>query len=359
VYGPRGEYQIILDSLEPRGVGSLTLAFEQLRDKLTAEGLFDATLKKALPPFPRTIGLVTSPKGAAVRDMIQVAQRRCPGVNILLSPTSVQGDKAPEEIVAALDRLCRAGDIDVVIIGRGGGSIEDLWAFNDERVVRAVAACPLPTVSAVGHETDFTLTDFAADVRASTPSAAAELAAPDKRSLAEAVSHLFARLEHCALRRLERNRGQLQELLKRLYDPRRKVEERRQRVDELSARLVNAIRKGLAARREKMLGLSGRLRIEHVLRQFMMERAASRELVSRLVRAWQTLVAAKRSSIESVAGKLQSLSPLAVLARGYSITFRTYSGQVIKDAGSVAVGERVSVRVQKGQLSCAVIGTRG
>jgi len=179
VYALRGEYQLILDTMEPLGFGSLMLAFEQLKNKLAQEGLFDESRKKPLPSFPKTVGLVTSSRGAAVKDMIRILRNRAPWVNILVSPASVQGDKAPDEITAAIQRLCAAGDVDVIIVGRGGGPIEDLWAFNDERVVRAVASCRLPIVSAVGHETDFTLTDFAADLRAPTPSADAQMLVTD------------------------------------------------------------------------------------------------------------------------------------------------------------------------------------
>ena len=219
VYSLRGEYQLILDTMEPVGLGSLMLAFEQLKKRLTAEGLFDERNKKPLPPFPKRIGLVTSSRGAAVRDMIRISRRRFPGTHILVSPASVQGDRAPDEIVAAIDRLCNAGDVDVIIVGRGGGSIEDLWAFNDEKVVRADAGCRLPIVSAVGHETDVTLTDFAADLRASTPSAAAEMVVPDKQDLQEGVIHLAARMKSCMRNFLERRVGILNELLRRALRP--------------------------------------------------------------------------------------------------------------------------------------------
>ncbi|MEJ2717664.1 MAG: exodeoxyribonuclease VII large subunit, partial [Deltaproteobacteria bacterium] len=262
VYSPRGEYQLILDTMEPRGIGSLMLAFEQLRDKLAAEGLFDEARKKKLPPFPKTVGLVTSRKGAAVRDMIRIATRRSPGIHILVSSTSVQGDRAPDEIVEALGRVTRADDVDVIIIGRGGGAIEDLWAFNDEKVVRAVAACPMPIVSAVGHETDFTLTDFAADVRASTPSSAAEIVVTDRRELQEGVLHLVARLRASVTSILDRYTRITGETVKRLYDPRRRIEERRQRLDELTTRLGLGIRRRLTVLRRETGATADRLRPE-------------------------------------------------------------------------------------------------
>ena len=192
VYTQRGEYQIIVDTMEPEGFGSLMAAFEQLKNRLAAEGLFDPAKRRPLPRFPRTVGVVTSPKGAAIRDIIRTIGRRWPATGVLLSPTVVQGEHAPASIVEALERLCRAKDVAVVIVGRGGGSIEDLWAFNDERVVRAVAGCPIPVVSAVGHETDVTLTEFPVDVGASTPTAAAEIVVPDWRDLLSDVGQFVA-----------------------------------------------------------------------------------------------------------------------------------------------------------------------
>lgn len=354
VYAPRGEYQLILDTMEPRGIGSLMLAFEQLKGKLAAEGLFDAARRKPLPPFPKTVGLVTSRKGAAVRDMIRIAGRRYPAVNILLSSTSVQGDKAPEEIVAAIERLCRAGDPDVIIIGRGGGSIEDLWAFNDERVVRAVAACPIPIVSAVGHETDFTLTDFAADMRASTPSAAAELVVPDRRELEQGVVHMVARLRNSMSSLGERFRGLVREMLKRLYDPRRAIQERRQRLDDLSTRLVNLVRRRVTHLRQEALATAQRLRPEHVRKTIARGKDESTILSHRMVRSIHATLKDSQRSVEDLASRLKALSPRAVLSRGYSITMRRDSAAVIKDAALVETGEDVVVRLHRGELDCRV-----
>lgn len=217
VYSPRGEYQLIVETMEPAGLGGLMLALEQLKAKLSAEGLFDVSRKRPLPRRPHNVGVVTSATGAAVRDIIRIIKRRSPGINILVSPTSVQGDKAPDEIVAALGKLTISGVPEVIIIGRGGGSIEDLWAFNDERVVRAIASCPVPIVSAVGHETDFTLSDLASDLRASTPSAAAELIAPDDEETWETISHMVARLKNVMLNYLNRNVQNLDELTRAFH----------------------------------------------------------------------------------------------------------------------------------------------
>lgn len=354
VYAARGEYQLILDTMEPLGLGSLMLAFEQMKRKLAAEGLFDEDRKKRLPPLPRRVGLVTSPRGAVVKDMIRNITRRFPGVDILLSPAMVQGDRAPDEIVRALERLCHAGDVDVIIVGRGGGSVEDLWAFNDERVVRAVASCPLPIVSAVGHETDFTLTDFAADLRASTPSVAAELVVPDRRDLSEGILHLSARLRTAMDHSLRTCGEAVSETMKRLYDPRRQIQDRRMRTDELSDRLSNAMSRKLnELTREVRTGVA-RLRPEHLRRVISQGREQCDNLTASLVRSTRNALREARHATETLATELDNLSPLAVLARGYSVAVRPDTGAVVTDSGSVEVGEEVRVLLHRGRLSCTI-----
>ncbi len=357
VYNLRGEYQLILDTMEPMGLGSLMLAFEQLKAKLAGEGLFDERAKKRLPAYPKTVGLVTSPRGAAVRDMIRVIKRRYPGVHIVVSPTSVQGDRAPDEIVAALDRLCGSGDPDVIIIGRGGGSVEDLWAFNDERVVRAVAQCPIPIVGAVGHETDVTLTDFAADLRASTPSVAAEMAVPDRRELSESLGHLTARLRNAMTFSLGKYTEAVNETVKRLYDPRRQIEERRLRMDDLTMRLGNAMARRTALARRDTEALTERLRPEYVTRIIFEGKARCDELTFRMERSMRNVLQAARNAAETLAVQLDSLSPLSVLERGYSITMRPDGKKVVTDASSVATGDDLRIRLYRGELSCRVTGT--
>jgi exodeoxyribonuclease VII large subunit len=355
VYSPRGEYQLILDTMEPMGLGSLMLAFEQLKKRLRAEGLFDQSRKKPLPVFPRRIGLVTSPRGAAVRDMIRIIRRRFPGMHILISPSSVQGDKAPDEIVTALERLCKAGDVDAVIIGRGGGSVEDLWAFNEERVVRAVAVCPLPIVSAVGHETDFTLTDFAADLRASTPSAAAEVLVPDQHELASGIGHLNARIKNSVLSLLRRYAETVNETIKRLYDPRRQIQERRMGLDDLTIRLGRAMERRLNVLKRDAETTGGRLRPEHLRKKAAIHKEDCSNLRARLERIILSAMQQAEVSAKNLSSRLDALSPLAVLARGYSITIRPDSGDVITDAGSVEMGDELQVRLFRGRLSCRVV----
>ncbi len=355
VYGPRGEYQLILDTIEPEGLGSLMLAFEQLKKRLAADGLFDPARKKPIPPFPKTVGLVTSSTGAAVRDMIRIITRRFPAVNILLTSTSVQGDRAPQEIQTAVERLVKAGGVDVIILGRGGGSVEDLWAFNDERVVRAVANCPLPIVSAVGHETDFTLSDFAADMRASTPSAAAEMVVQDKRDLEAAIEHLVARLKNSAMGFIRRGSSIAEELIKRLYDPRRRIRDKRVGLDDLSMRLVRAMNRKLESADRELANLAGRLRPENLADRLQESERDYSQLVSRLLRSGSGVIREHRTEVEQTSARLSALSPLAVLARGYSIAFDIDSGKVVTDASAVRLASNLKIRLHKGRLVCRVI----
>jgi exodeoxyribonuclease VII large subunit len=358
VYGLRGEYQLILDTMEPAGLGSLMLAFEQLKSRLAAEGLFDVSRKKPVPQLPKKIGIVTSARGAAVRDMIRIIRRRLPGTNILVSPATVQGDRAPEEIETAVLRLCEAGDVDVIILGRGGGAIEDLWAFNDERVVRTVANCSLPIVSAVGHETDVTLTDFAADLRASTPSAAAEMLVPDKRELEAAVAHLGTRLRIAMFSALEGNFRTVDELLNRFSDPRRQIREKRMGLDELTLRLGRIIHRKLDAYRKDVDSAASRFRPVHLSKTVAAGKTDVAGLFERLCRGARSRLKEDRTSVENLASRLDSLSPLAVLSRGYSITFRSDTGTVLTDSNAVEVGDALSVRLHKGEVFCSVSGKR-
>lgn len=310
VYERDGVYQLYAAAMEPFGLGALHLEFEQLKRRLAAEGLFDDALKRPLPRLPRAVGLVTAPTGAAIRDMITVSCRRFPGVRLVLAPALVQGPGAAESLIRALGLVARVPEVDVVIIGRGGGSLEDLWAFNDERLARAIRACPVPVVSAVGHETDFTIADFAADLRAPTPSAAAELVVPSRSELQGVVDGLRIRLATAARRAVERRRIRLRSLAERpvLQRPEGRLQQDRQRLDDL-------------ARRLEYLGGS--------------------------------LLAARRRELGGLAGRLEALSPLAVLARGYAIA-RTGDGRVVKEAASLRVGDRLDVLLHKGSVRCQV-----
>jgi len=305
VFEARGEYQIYVESVEPLGRGALQVAFEQLKKRLDAEGLFDPARKKALPLLPSRIGLITSPTGAAVRDVVRILKRRFPNVHLMLYPVRVQGEGAAEEIVQALAHFNRKRSADVILLARGGGSIEDLWAFNEERVARAIAACLVPVISGVGHETDFTIADFVADVRASTPSAAAELVVQTRREFDKHVADLRESLESLVRYRLLEWSRRVHELSGRrgFRRPLDLLRQRRQRADELTSRLA--------------LGLRARLALQ-----------------------------------------LPERSPLKVLERGYAIATDT-AGVVLRDANQVRIGEEVKIRLHRGRLTTAVKSKEG
>lgn len=314
-YPPRGQYQFIVDRMIPDGAGALAAAFEQLKARLGAEGLFDPARKKPLPTHPRRIGVVTSPSGAAVHDIIRVAKKRCPSTEILIFPSLVQGAEAPAYLRGGIQYFNAVKDdpeqgVDLIIIGRGGGSAEDLWGFNDERLARAVAASEIPVVSAVGHEVDFTICDFVADLRAATPSAAAELSLPDKEDLTRQVQSLTTRLTASETTRLKRYRTQLDRLS--------------------AARALTSPEAAYRLRRENVAVLEKRLSL-----------SVSRRLTF------------KRQSMERVVAALAALNPLSVLGRGYALV-QTEAGKVIPAAAELRVGDRVSLRFADGTAKVAV-----
>ncbi|MEK6606815.1 MAG: exodeoxyribonuclease VII large subunit [Myxococcota bacterium] len=331
IYGERGKFQMYVDRAEPDGVGALQLAFEQLKERLAAEGLFDQARKRPPPFLPRTIGVVTSPTGAAVRDFVRVATRRYPA-RILIAPASVQGDDAPLELVRALGWLQAREDVDVVVVTRGGGSIEDLWAFNDERVARAIAAFPRPVISAVGHEVDFTIADFVADVRAATPSAAGERVVPEREALLDLVMSLRGRLARAASVSLR---------------------EARQRADDALGRQEAALRRGIARRRQALALVDSRLAALHPRGRLTRDRARLCDAFARVCAASARQLASRRARFAAAAATLDALSPLRVLDRGYSLV-RGPDGRLLTDAAEVAPGDRVDVRLRSGLLACLV-----
>ncbi|HWR55021.1 MAG TPA: exodeoxyribonuclease VII large subunit [Negativicutes bacterium] len=315
IYERDGRYQLYVENLQPAGIGALSIAYEQLKEKLAAEGLFDARWKKNLPLLPRRVGIVTSPTGAALADIVSVSKRRFSGIQLILSPVLVQGELAPAQIVQAIELMNRVDDIDVLIVGRGGGSLEELWAFNDERVVRAIFASRIPVISAVGHETDYSLADFAADRRAPTPSAAAEMAVPDRRELAKHLSLTCARLVRVMQERVREQRRRLQRATesKVFRHPRRMLDQSKQYVDVLNLRLI---------------------------------------------RAFQTLTTARSHKFTKQAEKLAVLNPLAVLRRGYSIARSYPQRRIIKTIGAITPGEEIEVILADGTLLCRVEATQ-
>ena len=355
VFEPRGEYQFLVEWLEPQGLGALQAAFEQLKKKLEAEGLFDGARKRPLPRFPRRIGLVTSPAGAAVQDMIHVLSRRWPGVHIRLFPALVQGQGSIEEVTAGLAYFGRGDWAELIVVGRGGGSLEDLWTFNEETVARAIAASAVPVISAVGHETDFTIADFVADLRAPTPSAAAELAVPNRDDLLDQLAQRGQRLErviHLAIARrqarvhqmgVDRATGSLQ----------RRLDRAGQRVDDLEVRARDMLRRHLAQRRRLLEQLASRVRRHDPgvrLAEARRRLAAASQRAENLMAA--RLQAANRRFTPLAAG-LEQLSPLRVLDRGYAIV-QSAAGHVVSDAAQVNPGDSISVRLAQGQLGATV-----
>jgi exodeoxyribonuclease VII large subunit len=336
IYGARGELQLVVRQLEPRGQGALRLAFEQLRVRLEHEGLFDAGRKRALPRFPRAIGVVTSTRGAAVRDVIEVTGARFPSVPLLVAEARVQGDGADLELVEALQLLAARREVEVILLVRGGGSLEDLWPFNSEVLARAIARCPVPVVAGVGHETDVTIADWVADARAPTPSAAAALVVADRRELLARLARDRGRLRAAIAARLGRERARLaagRDAL-RHTSPAARLAARRARLGRDAHRLVGAMR----------------LRLERAATRLRAPGESMRRAPLALGRA--------RAQLALAAGRLDSLSPLAVLGRGYAIARRAADGRIVRDPADVAPGDALAVRVAGGEIDAAVTATR-
>jgi exodeoxyribonuclease VII large subunit len=354
IYEKRGEYQLILDYIEPRGIGSLQLAFEQLKQRLFEEGLFDQARKRPLPLVPRRIGIVTSPTGAVIRDMLHILRRRFANIEVLLYPVRVQGERAAEEIADGIAFLGAQGEVDVIIVGRGGGSLEDLWAFNEEAVARAIFSSPIPVISAVGHETDFTIADFVADLRAPTPSAAAELVVQEKRDLIRQIEVLRERMERGMDRLLVGSREEITGMRGRIKDPRRRIEEHRLRLDEQWGRLTQATQRTWrekGERAERFLRLLLAQSPSHEIRAYGEGLA---QLDRGLRSGMATLLADRRRGWEKEVSRLEALSPLAILGRGYSITRRLPDGLILREADDVEIKGQVAVRLSRGELVCRV-----
>jgi len=355
VYEPRGEYQIYVEHIEPSGVGALQLAFEQLKKRLEAEGLFDEARKKPLPLLPRRIGVVTSPKGAAVRDIIRILRRRFPNLHLIVYPVRVQGDGAAEDIVAALKYFNRKRLVDVILLARGGGSIEDLWAFNEEIVARAIAACTIPVVSGVGHETDFTIADFVADVRASTPSSAAEIVVQSRQEFQRHLKELEHKISRQMRYILLEWRHRVKDLathmgFRRLEDLLRR---HRQQTDELTSRLGVALQ-GRIERLRRRYTIAGTRIVSFDFRARI--RTISLRLSQRSVELgvrMERLLVGKIQQLERLRLQLEERSPLRVLQRGYAICTDA-EGNVVSAADQVAVGAEVQVQLARGHLGAEV-----
>lgn len=355
LYEPRGDYQLIIESMQPAGDGMLALRFEELKRRLGAEGLFDEGRKRPLPREPRAVGLVTSATGAALHDMLTVLKRRAPDLPVFIYPTQVQGSAAISQIVAAITLANRRAEVDVLIVGRGGGSLEDLWCFNEEVVARAIAGSAIPVVSAVGHEVDVTISDFAADLRAPTPSAAAELVAPDRSARAQRLLHLKQRLVQAISRRQTAASHQFALLQKRLdhQDPKRRLEQQSQRLDELSGRLQQLLNLRLHQGERRLANLELRLQARSpstLLAAGKRRHQLAEERLHSLMSKRQDLAAHRLAMLSA---RLDGISPLATLGRGYSIT-RTPSGEVISRAAQVSPGQQLVTMLAEGELRVRV-----
>ena len=357
VYEPRGTYQIIFEHLEPKGRGALQLAFEQLKAKLAEEGLFDPVHKQPLPFLPRKIHLITSPTGAVVHDTIQIVQRRFPNMPITVIPTRVQGDAAEADIVKALTLVNQRPDAEVVILARGGGSLEDLQAFNSERVARAIAASTVPIVSAVGHETDVTIADFAADVRAPTPSAAAELVVPEKHRLQRQGADLRQRLVRQTRIDLVNHRSGLERLTRRLRDPGRQVQELRLRLDDVQDRLVRVVRHRIAWKRLTLDHCQNRLGRIPLRSRLQNSYQKLEKMHYILLNSFKNTFLLNQSRHRESTLRLEALNPHHVLQRGYSITRVLPSRRVVKKATGIRANQQVEVQLASGALLCRVEGT--
>jgi exodeoxyribonuclease VII large subunit len=356
LYEPRGEYQLVIDYMEPKGVGALQMAFEQLKARLVEAGLFSPARKRALPALPRRIGIVTSPTGAVIRDMLQILRRRFANLQVCIYPVRVQGDGAAEEIAQGIEALNRYPGIDVLIVARGGGSLEDLWAFNEERVARAIYQSDIPVISAVGHEVDYTIADFVADVRAPTPSAAAEMVIRAKAEVQGEVQGLAERLQRAMRYRLEALHSRLVACQQRrvLMDPGAPLRTMEQRLDELGIRLERGMRASLRLTHDAVVRYESA--IMHLSPAMMVRFSRERLLACdrRLSAAERARMRREREELERLTATLQALSPLAVLARGYSICRTGAERQVIREASAVAPGTQIDITLWHGQLQCTV-----
>ena len=336
LYEKSGQYQIIVDNMEPKGVGALQLRFEQLKAQLSKEGLFDAARKRKLPILPRKIGIVTSPTGAAIRDMINVLTRRFPNIHVVLNPVKVQGDGAAEEVAAAIKEMSEDGSYDVLIIGRGGGSLEDLWAFNEEVVARAIFASKIPVVSAVGHEIDFTISDFVADLRAPTPSAAAELVVANKTDLVQKLGAYEMRLT--------------QDLKKKYLAFKEKLDWIRK------SGLAMGLKRTLDIFKERVANAAKSPAFTRPKERVTQLKQEVDEYEAKLLKSIKHFLENRKNEVKILSGKVESLNPLNILERGYSVT--TKNGKIIKDAGELKAGDEISVRLHKGKVVGKVVEWR-
>lgn len=354
VYEPRGSYQIIMEYLEPSGIGGLQIAFEKLKARLAAEGLFDQQHKKPIPFLPHKIALITSPSGAVIHDMLKIIDRRFSNMQIEVFPVKVQGTGAEDEIVDALQMVNSRAGVDVAILARGGGSLEDLQAFNSESVARAVFACRIPIIAAIGHETDYTIADFVADLRAPTPSAAAELSVPLKNELLQLVNDISDRLKYRMRNFVDRLRQTVTDISRRLVDPRRRIQDRRLQVDDFASRLNRRMLILLNRKKEQLDWWSGRfVKNSPIIRIHNLNQTIE-QYGYKLLKTFNIIKISKLTRFRELVARLETLNPIAILERGYSITRTIPDLKVVVDPKSVSINQNLQVLVAKGTLTCRV-----
>ncbi|MBB6055385.1 MAG: exodeoxyribonuclease VII large subunit [Gammaproteobacteria bacterium] len=351
LYEARGDYQLIVEKMQPAGDGLLQMKLEALKTRLIAEGLFDPQRKRPLPSQPRQLGIITSPTGAAIHDMLTILARRDPALPVILYPSAVQGEGAVPVLLQALETAWRRNECDLLIIGRGGGSLEDLWCFNDERVVRAIATSPIPIVSAVGHETDVTLSDFAADLRAPTPSAAAELVSRDQQQQLHRLTQYQHRLQQAMQLQLQQQQLSWQQLYSRLntQNPRYQLQQKIQKQDELQYRLEHALQQTLSRAHYRWTVQQQRLQQQSPQNRIQNLQHQQTYLYQRLLTAVGNQLQDKNQALSRLSGQLQALSPLQVLARGYSVTTNT-RGELIHNSQQVSSGDTLNIQLHQGTL---------
>lgn len=359
VYEPSGQYQIYIKEMQPDGIGELYLAFEQLKEKLAAEGLFSPEGKKNLPKYPKTVGVITSPTGAAIRDIVSTIKRRYPIANILLFPALVQGEQAAASITNAIKKANTLDSIDVLIVGRGGGSIEELWAFNEEIVARAIYSSQIPIISAVGHETDFTIADFVADLRAPTPTGAAELAVPHVDELIERIMSRQTRLLRAIKEKIHFQRERLNRLEKSyaFRYPQKLYEQKLEQVDRRTEQLSRATKRILSLKKAEQETLHKRLLRNEPDKKILAARVNHERLEKNLNRAITNILSAKQKDFAHRLSKLDALSPLKVMERGYSLVF-TEEQKLVSKVSQVQIGEEITVTLSDGSLECKVINKK-
>ena len=350
LYEARGDYQLIVEKMEEAGDGALRRKFEQLKTRLAEEGLFDDAHKQYLPDFPSRIGVITSPTGAAIKDILHVLKRRFPSLPVLIYPIPVQGNDAPPKIVHMIQKANARADCDVLIIARGGGSLEDLWAFNDEQVARALYACDIPVVCGVGHETDFTIADFVADVRAPTPSAAAELVSPDRENLLATILTIKNRLMHSATRKLQLHGQQLDWLSKRIQHPSQRLRQYGQRLEDLVLRIRQVQKMRLQQAQTQAQALGSRLQGQNPAQRVREWQLRVNLHHQRLRQRMENLIESRKQTVGSLARELDAVSPLATLNRGYAIVTGVDDETIIKSANQIKTGQQIKTRLHKGVI---------